>query len=281
MSHTLTDARRRAAYEAADRAFWAADTAEAFLAAGEQFLAAEDWEDAAKRYYECQVMAEKIRLELTYREAEEKMKSGKAPLMDEARYLFTTLGDYRDAAEKAAQCDEKAQSIWRRQENTHRLLYVLLAVLTAAVVALGGWQLYSGYAAAKERSGRIAENFAGKTFQYLYLSDDNFVEQYSEGTMVEGTTYYRTVEDRKLTFRRDGSVYYLTRSVKEVLAYPAEEEEPQSYHTEYDGSYATYSVAVTMKGETFLILGEGRYPIEVDENDVPTAIYGYYSEPLT
>ena len=38
---------------------------------------------------------------------------------------------------------------------------------------------------------------------------------------------------------------------------------------------------VTMKGETFLILGEGRYPIEVDENDVPTAIYGYYSEPLT
>lgn len=277
----LEQCRLVCAYALADDAFWQGETVEDYLACGEQFSALGEYRDAPKRYYECQAVAEKLRLEQTYREATEKMATGKANAMDEAKYLFTTLGDYRDAAEKAELCADGAQGIWRRQERNHRVLLVILAVLVAAAAGIIVSRFNTRYAACQAQAAEIAAAMSGRTYSYVYLHDDDFVEQYSAGTMVEGTVYYRTVIDRTLRFNRDGTVFYRTRDEKTVLAYPAEMEEPKDHSTEHSGTYESYGVAVTMEGEIYLVLGEARFPMTVDANNTPTAIYDYYTEPLT
>jgi hypothetical protein len=277
----LEESRLACAYRLSDKAFWAAATPEEFLAAGEGFSALEDYRDASRRYYECQAVVEKIRLEQTYRQAEEKMQTGKAEAMDEAKYLFSTLGTYRDAEEKAVLCDEGAQKIWVRQEKQHIALSLVLAVLVLAVVGIVAVRFHTRYGEVKEQAAQVAQNLAGRTFSYSYEDDGDFHAHYSTGTMVDGTVYYQIEEERTLRFNDDGTVYYRTRSIKEVLAYPVEMEEPRGYSTDYDGTYQSYSVAANMSGEFYLVLGESRYALTVDENNVPTAILGYYSEPLT
>ena len=265
----------------ADKAFWAAATPEEFLAAGEAFSALGEYGDASRRYYECQAVVEKIRLEQTYREAEEKMQSGKAKEMDDAKYLFSTLGNYRDAEEKAALCDESAQKIWVRQEKQHLMLSVVLAVLVLSVAGIVAFRFNTRYGEVKEQAARVAQNLAGRTFSYSYEDDGDFFALYAADALVEGTVYTRVEEERLLRFNADGTVYYQNRSVQKVLAHPSEIEPPKDYSTEYDGTYQSYSVAANLSGEIYLVLGEGRYALTVDENDVPTAILGYYSEPLT
>lgn len=278
---TLEQCRKESDYLRADKAFWAAENDEQFVAAGEMFLAAGDWKDASARYYECQVMSEKIRLEMSYRQATALMDANNADALSQARYLFTNLGTYRDSAALAEECTVRAGHLQEKKRRQRHIVLGVLAALTLIVAAMSIWQFYGRYTACRAQAQEIANNLPGRTFRYEFTDDDDFEAHYAEKKLVKGTVYWLTEEIRELEFREDGTVYYFIRSAKTVQAYPVEMEEPTGYETEYDGTYSTYSVAVTMNGEIYLALGEGRYPIAVDENNVPTAIYNYYTEPLT
>lgn len=65
-----------------------------------------------------------------------------------------------------------------------------------------------------------------------------------------------------------------------VLAYPSSISEPEGFHNEYDGTYNSFKVRVTLGGEVYVDIGASSYRVTVNDNNIPTKIHDYYGMTL-
>ena len=93
-------------------------------------------------------------------------------------------------------------------------------------------------------------------------------------------TYWLDTEKRTLTFNKDGSIYYTYVSDKTVLAYPSSMSEPEGSHYENDGTYSSFDVRVALNGDVYLEFDTESYQVSVNDDNVPTMIFGYHGMTL-
>ena len=93
-------------------------------------------------------------------------------------------------------------------------------------------------------------------------------------------TYWSNTEERSLSFKDDGTVYYTSLYDMTVLAYPSSISKPEGFHNEYDGTYKSFKVRVTLGGEVYVDIGGSSYRVTVNDNNVPTKIHDYYGMTL-
>ena len=156
----------------------------------------------------------------------------------------------------------------------------LIAVCAIIAVAIISLILGSTISANNKRADIIYQNFLGKTFDGEMEDDDGFAYAYMNNSLNEYMTYWKNTEERSLTFEKDGSVYYTSLYDMTVLAYPSSISEPEGFHNEYDGTYNSFKVRVTLGGEVYVDIGASSYRVTVNDNNIPTKIHDYYGMTL-
>ena len=127
----------------------------------------------------------------------------------------------------------------------------------------------------------IYNNFLGKTFDGELEDDDGFVYAYNHNSLNEYMTYWKTTDEYSLTFNKDGTVYYKSISDMTVLAHPKSISKPEGYHNEYDGTYSSFSIEVTLSGDVYIKLGGSKYKVNVNSDNIPISIESYGFKSVT
>lgn len=126
-----------------------------------------------------------------------------------------------------------------------------------------------------KKAEEIYNNFLGQSFSGSIEDDDGFSRAYSNGNLNQYMTYWKTTDKQTLKFNNDGTVYYTSLYDRTVLAYPKSISEPDGYHNEYDGTYGSFSVSVSLDGTVYVKIGYHTCEVSVDSNNVPQLIYDY------
>lgn len=127
----------------------------------------------------------------------------------------------------------------------------------------------------------IYNTFLGKTFYGKIEDDDGFTSDYKNNTLNQYKVYWLNTDEYSLTFNKDGTIYYTSMSDMTVLAYPKSISEPKGTHYEYDGTYNSFSIEVSLSGEIFIKIGGLKYWVGVNDNNVPQSILSYGLKEIT
>ena len=267
-------------YYQADKLFKTAKSEDEYKSASAIFATIRDHSDAAEREANCLECAEKARIEALYTSAKALINSTVAADVKQAKHILESIKDHRDSAELLAQCDGIIESVEIQNEREKKKKYGTIAVCAIVVVTIIALILGSAISANNKRADIIYQNFLGKTFDGEMEDDDGFAYAYMNNTLNEYMTYWSNTEERSLTFKNDGSVYYTSLYDMAVLAYPSSISEPDGFHNEYDGTYSSFKVRVTLGGEVYVDIDASSYRVTVNDNNVPTKIHDYYGMTL-
>lgn len=114
-----------------------AESQEDFYALVEEYKAMGDYEDCVARAEECQQLGDAFDFQLVYEDAYFLMQSVKKSDVSKAKREFVSLGDYKDSAQKAEECESRIVNIIDKAENRtiKAVLYTLLAAIGLILVA--------------------------------------------------------------------------------------------------------------------------------------------------
>ncbi len=263
-------------YYQANRLFEAAKSEDEYKSAAALFAAIRDHSDAAERESNCLEHSEKARLESLYASAKSLLNSTVATDVRQAKHILESIQEHKDSAELLAKCDGIIDTLEKQNAQDKKKKMGLIAVCAIIAVAIISLILGSTISANNKRADIIYQNFLGKTFDGEMEDDDGFAYAYMNNSLNECMTYWKNTEERSLTFEEDGSVYYTSLYDMTVLAYPSSISKPEGFHNEYDGTYKSFKVRVTLGGEVYVDIGSSSYRVTVNENNVPTKIHDYY-----
>ena len=263
-------------YYQANRLFEAAKSEDEYKSAAALFAAIRDHSDAAERESNCLEHSEKARLESLYASAKSLLNSTVATDVSQAKHILESIQEHKDSAELLAKCDGIIDTLEKQNAQDKKKKMGLIAVCAIIAVAIISLILGSTISANNKRADIIYQNFLGKTFDGEMEDDDGFAYAYMNNSLNECMTYWKNTEERSLTFEEDGSVYYTSLYDMTVLAYPSSISKPEGFHNEYDGTYKSFKVRVTLGGEVYVDIGSSSYRGTVNENNVPTKIHDYY-----
>ena len=179
-----------------------------------------------------------------------------------------------------AKCDGIIDTLEKQNAREQKKKMGLIAVCAIIAVTIISLILGSTISANNKRADIIYQNFLGQTFDGEMEDDDGFAYAYMNNYLNEYMTYWKNTEERSLTFEKDGSVYYTSLYDMTVLAYPSSISEPEGFHNEYDGTYNSFKVRVTLGGEVYVDIGASSYRVTVNDNNIPTKIHDYYGMTL-
>lgn len=263
-------------YYQANMLFEAAKSEDEYKSAAALFAAIRDHSDAAERESNCLEHSEKARLESLYASAKSLLNSTVATDVRQAKHILESIQEHKDSAELLAKCDGIIDTLEKQNAQDKKKKMGLIAVCAIIAVAIISLILGSTISANNKRADIIYQNFLGKTFDGEMEDDDGFAYAYMNNSLNECMTYWKNTEERSLTFEEDGSVYYTSLYDMTVLAYPSSISKPEGFHNEYDGTYKSFKVRVTLGGEVYVDIGSSSYRVTVNENNVPTKIHDYY-----
>ena len=263
-------------YYQANMLFEAAKSEDEYKSAAALFAAIRDHSDAAERESNCLEHSEKARLESLYASAKSLLNSTVATDVRQAKHILESIQEHKDSAELLAKCDGIIDTLEKQNAQDKKKKMGLIAVCAIIAVAIISLILGSTISANNKRADIIYQNFLGQTFDGEMEDDDGFAYAYMNNSLNEYMTYWKNTEERSLTFEEDGSVYYTSLYDMTVLAYPSSISKPEGFHNEYDGTYKSFKVRVTLGGEVYVDIGSSSYRVTVNENNVPTKIHDYY-----
>ena len=263
-------------YYQANRLFEAAKSEDEYKSAAALFAAIRDHSDAAERESNCLEHSEKARLESLYASAKSLLNSTVATDVRQAKHILESIQEHKDSAELLAKCDGIIDTLEKQNAQDKKKKMGLIAVCAIIAVAIISLILGSTISANNKRADIIYQNFLGKTFDGEMEDDDGFAYAYMNNSLNECMTYWKNTEERSLNFEEDGSVYYTSLYDMTVLAYPSSISKPEGFHNEYDGTYKSFKVRVTLGGEVYVDIGSSSYRVTVNENNVPTKTHDYY-----
>ena len=162
-----------------------------------------------------------------------------------------------------------------KPNNKKKIIAAFLAVsavIAIMVCALVGTTVSNN----NKKADEIYNNFSGQKFSGRSESDDNFLNDYNRGSLLEYSTYRLTKTYRTIEFREDGTVYYQYTKDSKVLAAPKHATDVGDIHDSYDGEYDSFSVTVDFDGTAYVKIGGSECEITVDENNVPQRISDYH-----
>lgn len=263
-------------YYQASILFEKAKTEDEYKAAAALFSTIQDHNDAKERVSNCLEYAEKARIETLYASAKTLICSSVVADIEKAKRILQSIKDYKDSFEMLTKCDDLIVSLSKQNEREQKKRVGIIVVCVAVVIAIISLILGSTISTNNARADIIYQNFLGKTFDGEMEDDDGFAYAYMNNTLNEYMTYWSNTEERSLSFREDGSVYYTSLYDMTVLAYPSSISEPEGFHNEYDGTYSSFKVRVTLSGEVYVDIGGSSYLVTVNDSNVPTKIHNYY-----
>ena len=258
-----------------------AKTEDEYLRAAQLFESIPNYKNAPELVATIRQQAAKTKIEATYQLALSLLSGSTSEDVKKAKTIFETIPDYKDSNSKISDCLTHITELEKTEKQARRKKTIIIGVVCCAILAIIIGILVSKTNANKKMADEIYNNFLGKTFDGELEDDDGFVYAYNHNSLNEYMTYWKTTDEYSLTFNKDGTVYYKSISDMTVLAYPKNISEPKGYHNEYDGTYNSFSVEVTLSGEVFIKIGGSKYRVNVNDNNVPKSIVGYGFERIT
>lgn len=267
-------------YYQASILFEKAKTEDEYKAAAALFSTIQDHNDAKERVSNCLECAERSRIETLYSSAKTLICSTVVADIEKAKRILESIKDYKDSFEMLTKCDDLIVILSKQNEREQKKRVGMIVVCVAVVIAIISLILGSTISANNARADIIYQNFLGKTFDGEMENDDGFAYAYMNNSLNEYMTYWSNTEERSLSFKDDGTVYYTSLYDMTVLAYPSSISKPEGFHNEYDGTYKSFKVRVTLGGEVYVDIGGSSYRVTVNDNNVPTKIHDYYGMTL-
>lgn len=258
-----------------------AKTEDQYLQAAQLFESIADYKNAPERVATIRQQAAKAKIEATYQLALSLLSGSTSEDVKKAKTIFETIPDYKDSNSKISDCLTHITELEKTEKQARRKKTIIIGVVCCAILAIIIGFLVSKTNANKKMADEIYNNFLGKTFDGKLEDDDGFVYAYNHNSLNEYMTYWKTTNEYSLTFNKDGTVYYKSIYDRTVLAYPKNISKPKGYHNEYDVTYNSFSVEVTLSGEVFIKIGLSKYRVKVNDNNVPKSIVGYGFERIT
>ena len=253
-----------------------------YLQAAQLFQSIANYKNASERVARIRQQAAEAKREAAYQRALVLLSGDKSDDVKEAKTIFETIPDYKDSNLKITDCLTQITKLEKTERGARRKKTVIIGVVCCTILAVVIGTLVSKTNANEKMADEIYNNFLEKTFDGEFKDDDGFMYAYITDSLNEYMTYWETTEEYSLTFHKDGTVYYKSISDRHVLAYPKKLSKPLGgYHDEYDGTYNSFSIEVTLSGETFINIGGSKYPIVVSGNNVPISIIDYGREKVT
>ena len=114
-----------------------AEKKEEYLAAADSYEAMGDYLDCAERAAACRETAEGFDKQILYEDALFLMYSRKKSDVSKAKRLFVSLGDYKDAAVKAEECETRIVTLIDKAENAtiRAVLFTLIGAILLIVIS--------------------------------------------------------------------------------------------------------------------------------------------------
>lgn len=188
----------------------------------------------------------------------------------QAKMLLQKVAEQTDVKALIEDCEKKEKEL--KKKNTKSIYILVSIVLLFNIIVLLAITINNN-----KKSKEIYNNFVGKTFCGEIENDDGFLDAYYDNSLNQYQIYWNTLEESTLKFNEDGTVYYTYLIDKSVLAYPKGigVSKPEDYHHEYDGTYDSFSVSVSLFGNVYLHLGKSKYKIFETPSNEPREIYDY------
>lgn len=256
-----------------------ANTASDFREANELLQMIAEQMDVEELLDKCKAGEEHHKRKERYEEARRLMNSSSVASLKAAILLFQNDGS-EEAIRNIGIC--KAQIVAIEEDNRKKQRKKKIAIIS--IICTTVLSVILILSAIKSSNNKKAEeiynNFLGQSFSGSIEDDDGFSRAYSNGKLNPYLTYWKTTKKRTLKFNNDGTVYYTSLYDMTVLAYPESSYAPDGYHSEYDGTYDSFSVSVSLDGTVYLKIGYQTYEVSVNSNNVPQSIYGYHEMTL-
>ncbi|MBE6037165.1 MAG: hypothetical protein E7223_06125 [Clostridiales bacterium] len=218
-----------------------------------------------------------FRLQQSVNQAQAMLTAAQKPAdILKVRELLQQISSQTDVSGLLSQCDEKETLLRQKATETaagkKRKLWIILGVTAAIIILILSVITIQN----QKRAAEIYQNFLGQTFSGDEEDDNGFYDDYRRGDLNPYMVYYLNTEERTLTFNSDGTVYYTYSYDMDVLAYPKGSSKPKEMHNEYDGTYDSFKVSVSLNGTVYVKIGSNKYRVWVDSNNVPDTIYDYH-----
>lgn len=267
-------------YFQANNLFERATSEDDYKSAASLFATIRNHSNAAERESTCLERAEQTRIETLYASSKEQINSTVVSDVKCARRTLETIKEYKDSTKLLAQCDSIIERLEKQNERARKKNLGIIAVCVIAAITIISLILGNAISANKKRTDIIYQNFLGKTFDGKMKDDDGFLSAYENNSLNKYMTYWLTTEEKSLTFKNDGGVYYTSLYDMTAVAYPSSISKPEGYHNEYDGTYNSFSVRVNWDGEVYVEIGATSYKVTVNNNNIPITIHDYYGMTL-
>ena len=258
-----------------------AKTEDEYLQAAQLFESISDYKNASERAAAMRKQAADAKREATYQQALSLLSGTTSNEVKKAKTIFETIPEYKDSNLKLANCLTRIAGLEKAERQACRNKIIIIGVVCCVIIATIIGILVSKINANKKVADEIYNNFLGKTFDGKFEDDDGFVYAYNHNSLNEYTTYWKTTNKYSLTFNEDGTVYYESTSDMTVLAYPKIISKPEGYHGEYDNTYSSFSIEVTLSGDVYIELDGSKYKVNVEDNNIPISIDSYGSDRIT
>ena len=258
-----------------------AKTEEEYLQAAQLFESIANYKNAAERATSMRQKAAEAKKEATYQHALSLMSGTTSSDAKKAKAIFETISDYKDSNSKMSDCLMHIVEFEKAEKQKNRKKKIIIGVICCAVLAIIIGFSISKTIANKKIADEIYNNFLGETFNGELEDDDGFVYAYNHNALSEYKTYWKTTYGDSLTFNKDGTVYYKSTSDMTVLAYPKIISKPEGFHNEYDGTYPSFSIKVSLFGDIYVKLGGKKYKVNVSSYNFPKSIESYGSHGVT
>lgn len=258
-----------------------AKTEEEYLQAAQLFESIANYKNASERSTTLRQQAADTKIETTYQHALSLLSGTSSSDVKKAKTMFETIPDYKDSNSKIAVCLTYIAKLEKAEKQIRRKRAILIGVSCFAVLAIIIGILTSKIIANKKVADEIYNHFLGETFYGKIEDDDGFTSDYKNNTLNKYKVYWQNTDEYSLTFNKDGTIYYTSMSDMTVLAYPKSISEPKGTHCEYDGTYNSFSIEVSLSGEIFIKIGGLKYRVNVNDNNVPKSIESYGLKEIT
>ena len=251
-----------------------AKTTANFRDAKELLLKIADQIDVEALLNKCKVEEERLCRKERYEEARRLMNSSLVSELNTAIQLFKE-DDSEESARNIETCKNRIVAIEEDNRKKQQKKKIAIISIVGIVVLLVILILSAITSSNNKKAEEIYNNFLGQSFSGSIEDDDGFSRAYSNGNLNQYMTYWKTTDKKTLKFNNDVTVYYTSLHDMTVLAYPKSISEPDGYHNEYDGTYDSFSVYVSLDGTVYVKIGYHTCEVSVDSNNVPQSIYDY------
>ena len=145
-----------------------------------------------------------------------------------------------------------------------------IAVIFVSILAIIAIALVCIAISNNQKAKEIKDNFIGQNFIY-----SNKTQSPASGPY---TTKWLFEDKKIISFKEDGSVYFSSSYDQTVLSYPKGEAKPKEEHSDYDTTYDSFDVRVTLFGTVYLDLGNSTYVVKMGDNNTPKSLKNNLNE---